>query len=51
VVSLPTGEFRIFWTQDRRGARAKLALLRVVARPAIMVLFETGPPLGGQRTV
>ena len=36
-------------TQDRRGARAKLALLRVVARPAIEVSYETGPLVGGQK--
>src|SRR3954454_13197422 len=42
AVSLPNRCFQN-WTQERRGARAKFALLEVVARPAGIVLIETGP--------
>ena len=39
VVSLQTGAYKIFLTQDRRGAPAIFALLGVVARPAGFLFF------------
>src|SRR5581483_1096803 len=51
VFSLQTGAYKIFLTQDRRGAPAIFALLGVVARPAGLVLIATGPRVRGQRTV